>query len=311
MKKFAVLLPLLVLAACGDEAKLAQKQQEIEKLEAEITKVRAELNDAGSKIRQIEAENADLKRTPQAMLLAVKSAIDKADDAGVEQAKAALLTKFPDTPEASSAKNLVSGMVAARVAKEKEDAQLKALGFKAIPVNSSFASDNVAVTLGAAKIGNQWNFNDYGSGSEYRDAERGSSYVTAQVTFSSKIKDPNLLPLGVYTSNGGELKRLGIMGYEFTRWKDYGTFLGNYHDFGNDFSHTERIRFSMGLQVSKEDISKPLYIVAAKGACASKSENRFGNPPIRYSAASCVVPPEKLTIESFSSGQFGVLKRID
>lgn len=63
--------------------------------------------------------------------------------------------------------------------------------------------------------------------------------------------------------------------------------LGNYHDDANDFAHKTSIRFSMGLQVPIEAITKPLYIVASSSGCADRSSERFGNPPVSYSTYSC------------------------
>ena len=109
----------------------------------------------------------------------------------------------------------------------------------------------------------------------------------------------------------GELKRVGVMGFEFVSWKNYATFLGNYHDTGNDFANSERIRFSMGLQVKNEDLSKPLYLVAAKTGCADRSEDRFGNPPVKYYTYSCNSFPDVLSVEDFSKGELGIIKRLD
>lgn len=147
---------------------------------------------------------------------------------------------------------------------------------------------------------------------EYRSAERGSRYITANVTYSSKSKDPRLAPLIVYASNGGELKRLGVMGFEFVSWSSYATFLGNYHDNANDFAHKASIRFSMGLQVPNDSIAKPLYIVASSSGCADRHSDRFGRPPVSYATYSCdQSAPGVLRAADFKEGRFGIVKRID
>jgi hypothetical protein len=102
------------------------------------------------------------------------------------------------------------------------------------------------------------------------------------------------------------------MGFEFVRWSSYATFLGNYHDDGNDFAHTASIKFSMGLQVDNGAISKPLYIVASSIGCANRSSNRFGNPPVSYYTYDCdKAAPSVLHAGDFKDGRFGLVKRID
>ena len=101
------------------------------------------------------------------------------------------------------------------------------------------------------------------------------------------------------------------MSYEFYKWKDYGTYLGNYSDYSNDFSRTKRIRFDVGeqLQVSKY-IGKEIYLVVSKKEKASRQSTRIGNPEIEYSPYSIDVDiPEILDIETFEKN-FILVKRL-
>lgn len=301
---------ILALTGCGDGEEIYKKKAE--SLRSEVESLRGEVSGAKYRIVELEQENKILKETPPIFLAKVKTAIANGDEAAATNALAALTSRFADSTEAAAGTSFLQKMVRDREAKEQEERRLAALGMKAIPVKGTFTADDTAVTLQSAQITGQWSFNNYGSEYEYRTAERGSRYITASVAYSSKSKDPKLAPLVVYASNGGELKRLGVMRYEFVRWESYATFLGNYHDDGNDFAHTASIRFSMGLQVDDAAISKPLYVVASSTGCAERSSDRLGNPPVSYRTYSCdSAAPSVLHASDFKEGRFGIVKRID
>lgn len=300
----------LSLAGCGDGGEMYKK--EAESLRSDVQSLQAEITSAKNRIAQLEQENTTLKETPPVLLAQVRKASDSGDEAATQAALASLTSRYPDSAEAKTGSAFLQKMVRDREAKEQEARRLATLGMKAIPVKDSFTADDSSVSLQSAQITGQWSFNDYGDRYEYRSAERGSKYITAKVTYSSKSKDPRLAPLVVYASNGGELKRLGVMGFEFVSWSSYATFLGNYHDEANDFAHKASIRFSMGLQVPNEAITKPLYIVASFSGCADRSSDRFGNPPVSYSTYSCdQAAPSVLHANDFKEGRFGIVRRID
>lgn len=300
----------LSLSGCGDSGEVYKKQAE--SLRVDVKSLQAEISAAKGRIAQLEQENTALKETPPVLMSQVRKAVDSGDEPALKAALELLTSRYPDSPEAATGNGLLQRMVKDRDAKEQEARRVAALGMKAIPVKSSFSADDSAVTLQSAQLAGQWSFNDHGDEYEYRSAERGSRYITAKVTYSSKSKDPRLAPLIVYASNGGELKRLGVMGFEFVSWSSYATFLGNYHDDANDFAHKASIRFSMGLQVPNEAITKPLYIVASSAGCANRSSDRFGNPPVSYSIYSCEqAAPKVLRTSDFTEGRFGIVKRID
>lgn len=300
----------LSLTGCGDGGEVYKK--EAEGLRSDVESLQAEITAAKGKIAKLEQENTALKETPTVLLAQVRRASDSEDEAATRVALASLTSRYPDSAEAETGSSFLQEMVKDREAKEKEAHQLAALGMKAIPVKASFEADDSSVSLQSAQITDQWSFNNHGDEYEYRSAERGSKYITAKVTYSSKSKDPRLAPFVVYASNGGELKRLGVMGFEFVSWSSYATFLGNYHDDANDFAHKPSIRFSLGLQVPNEAITKPLYIVASSSGCADRSSDRFGNPPVSYSTYSCdQSAPNVLRAGDFKDGRFSIVKRID
>lgn len=300
----------LSLTGCGDGGETYKK--EAEDLRSDVKSLQAEITAAKGRIAQLEQENTTLKETPPVLLAHVRKAYDSGDEAATRAALASLTSRYPDSAEAATGSGFLQKMVKDREAKEQEARRLAALGMKAIPVKGSFTADDSSVSLQSAQITGQWSFNDHGDEYEYRSAERGSKYITAKVTYSSKSKNPRLAPLVVYASNGGELKRLGVMGFEFVSWSSYATFLGNYHDDANDFAHKANIRFSMGLQVPNEAITKPLYIVASSSGCADRRSDRFGRPPVSYATYSCdQAAPDVLRATDFNEGRFGIVTRID
>lgn len=298
-----------LLSGCGDGGE--QYKREADTLRTEISGLRSELSKATEHLKQLESENFELKQTPQVLLAKVRALIGAKDEAAAKLAQDDLTARHPGSPEDLVGRGLYSDMIKAREASEKELARLASLGFKAIPIKSVFEGSSSTVDLKSAQIANTWKFNDHGDEYEYRTADRGTKYVTAQVVYSSRDNAPKLIPIALYSSQAGKLKRVGVMDFEFVSWKSYATFLGNYHDTGNDFANSERIRFSMGLQVKSEDMSKPMYVVASKTGCADRSEDRFGNPPVKYSIYSCSSFPELLSVEDFSKGELGIIKRLD
>ena len=83
--------------------------------------------------------------------------------------------------------------------------------------------------------------------------------------------------------SNSELTYLTTLDYEFTRWDDYGTYLGNDADFRNDFSHTKTIRFEIGSQISEEKIkNNPIFVVAGNENIFYRKYDRFERPPVRY-----------------------------
>lgn len=67
--------------------------------------------------------------------------------------------------------------------------------------------------------------------------------------------------------------------------QNFGAFLGNYADYGNDFAHTATIRFEVGYEANEQDVKQPVYIFATLQGCNERGYDRFGNPPDSYSSS--------------------------
>ncbi len=242
---------------------------------------------------------AELSNTPQMRLNRGQNfdSQNKLTDAKEEYRK--LIEKYPSTEEAKKANVYITEIERRESEKLKAEEKKKLLGFKAIKENSSISVGDIKVNFNNITLGNQWVFDSYGTEWRYRSAERGEIYILSKIAISSESKNPDLPPISVYKISNGGLTLLGTMDYEFSRWKDYGTYLGNYADFKNNFAYTKTIAFSCALPVSKTDIDdEAVFIVVKKVNCFSRSEDKFKNPPVSYSEGSCEVK-STLTVDDF------------
>ena len=85
---------------------------------------------------------------------------------------------------------------------------------------------------------------------------------------------------------------------EFARWDDYGSYLGNDHDFGNDFAKTSSVRFKIGKEVAEEIVKGPYALIMKKENALNRNYERFNNPPISYIGS--VDYPYTLKLEDFT-----------
>jgi hypothetical protein len=295
-KVFPWLVLLAVLAFAPAAA--ADYVTELEALRAEVARLRT--------------ENAQLRQTPALMAAEVDAAI-KAGDA--EKAKAALgrLTdKYPLSAETAQARKRVDALLARQQAAQEEAKRMAALGFKALKTSPYFRHGETSMGLTATGVVRRWIFDWHGDGWKFLDAERGRKFVTATVTVNSKSKDPLLFGIGAYVADGGKLIHVGKARYRFTRWRDYGAFLGTQADFRNDFSHSSRIPFSIGISVADEELKRrPLYLIATREGCNRRLYERFGQPPIQYVQSNCNSLKPTLTLADFKDGSLAVIKRLE
>ena len=198
--------------------------------------------------------------------------------------------------------------------KERQKEELKkSLGFKILKPISKIELENLTLSFSDIQFKKSFTFDSYGDRYFYRSAERGSKYLTARVSITSKIKDPNLPHILAYRLKNGILENITPLGleYRFRRWEDYGSYLGNSADYGNDFSHTKTIHFSLGYEVEESKYKDyPIYIVLHKKLNIERKYERFDNPPVSYSSESYGFKKE-LTVDDFDEiGDYILIKRI-
>ncbi len=131
------------------------------------------------------------------------------------------------------------------------------------------------------------------SGTEWRlyTAERGNKYLTSNIEITSSEKEPLLPCIFLYKYDNGSLIYVGTFDYKLYHWEDYATYLGNYHDNHNDFKYQTTVKFSIGFQVDEKMLmSSTLLVLLKKQNSIERSEDRFENPPVQYSASNCITP---------------------
>ncbi len=215
---------------------------------------------------------------------------------------------FPNSAEASASEALLTRIEDLQEAKRKEEERIKALGFKAIPEQTTIKVDYNTVTLSNISVGNRFVFDAYDDRWFYRDADRGSKYVTMQMSVTSTSHYPDLPQFAAYSIKGDQMTLIGKFDTRYARWSDYGSYLGNYHDSSNDFSKVSTVKFKLGLEVDNETLSRPYAIVLMKKNVLSSHYERFENPPYSYIGSANY--PSQLSLDDFKE-QYVIVKRFN
>lgn len=297
MKSFAtslmVALGVFLVYSCSSKSEMNSKVAEIEKkYQDSLTAVRNELQEAKSKI-EVLSYPADQRFSHITELFNAQE---------YEKAKreiAELRNVFPNAPENTECAKMLEKIAAIEAAKKAEEERIKALGFKAIPQKTSIKIGYNTITLSSISIGRTFTF-DYRSDEwTYREADRGTKYISAAMAVTSTDHDPNLPQFAVYKIEGGQMVYEESFDTEFARWEDYGTYLGNYHDSRNDFAKVSTVKFKIGVQISDGVLSKPYAIVVKNENGLTSSYDRYKNPPKSYVGS--VSYPRTLSVEDFTN----------
>ena len=297
-----VLLLLLLLVSCINKSGNSSQIVEIEKkYQDSITALMSQLEQANQQIELLKFP-AD-QRLNKAKTLMESGDLEKALSE-IQQLKKI----FPNSQEASSSGALVSKINEIKEEKRKEEERIKALGFKAIPEQTTIKIDYNTIVLSGISVGNRFIFDAYDDRWFYRDADRGSKYVTMQMAVTSTSHDPNLPQFAVYLISGGTMKLIREFDTEYARWRDYGAYLGNYHDSTNDFAKVSTVKFKLGAQVDNESLSKPYAIVLMKKNVLYSHYDRFANPPCSYIGSANY--PSSLSLDDFKS-KYAIVKRFN
>ena len=219
-----------------------------------------------------------------------------------------LETIFPNAQETTTALGLVPEINSKVEAKKKDEEMRKALGFKGVPQKMSFDIDYNKITLSKMSISKTFVFDAYGDQWFYRDADRGTKFVTSAMSVTSTAKDPRLPQLAVYKVDGDKLTYVSVLETQFARWEDYGSYLGNYHDSGNDFQKVSTVRFKVGVQVEDEILAGPFAVVVKKENALVRTTDRFANPPVSY--VGLVLYPQQLSLSDFDSDKDYIMVKL-
>lgn len=271
----------------------------------------AERAEMQAKIDSLEQVVADLRDTPERRLLDARTHESAGRIDSAEAAYRSLVERYPTSEEAEEGRAVLARLEEERAAERAEAERRQRLQFLALPVERTVEVGPVEVSIRGVSIRDRWIFDRYDNRWHYRDARRGSKYVVAELTVTADADshNPSLPPVVVYRVDGDRLQRVGVAEYRFYAWRDYGSYLGNYADYSNDFAHSSRIRFTAGIEVPSETTDEPLYVVVGKSGCVRRRSNDYGNPEVYYSESSCS-PPQSLTVDQ-AEQSFEVIQRFN
>src|SRR5690554_4627485 len=277
-----------MLFGCSD----GETEKQLFELKAELEKTKAELNSCS-------AELTEIKNTAENRFNRAEKLLSENNFDGARVEFQGIVENYKGTYDATVASKELE-KIDKTIEQQRIDAERKkALGYKILEPASNVRYGSLSLHFERVSIGKRWSFDDYGHEYFLRDAQRGNKHVLARVSITSEVNDPTLPPILVYNMDNGELNLLGTLGYKFRRWKDYGSYLGNYADYGNDFAHSKTIHFNCGLELSEDSLkSGTVFVVLKKQGCFNRVISNFGNPKVAYSEDSCN-PKKILTVEDF------------
>lgn len=253
------------------------------------------------KLELCEKENEDLKNTPDLRLAKAKTLQSEGKYQDAKSELTELMNVFPGTAEAETAKIMFDQITKDEEKLKAEEERLKNMTFSEIKSSMKINYDQLTLNFVSVATNSTWTFDNYGSSYRYYSAERGFIYLVAKVNITSKENYPDLPPIIAYQLVSGKLEKIGTLSYKFARWKDYGSYLGNYADYGNDFAQTPTVYFSCGLNLS-EDVAykKPIFVVVQNKGCFTRKTEDFETPSVKYVEGSCT-SKSTLSIEDFKS----------
>ncbi|MBE7940749.1 hypothetical protein [Ramlibacter sp.] len=295
-----LLAAALLCAGCGpsNTASAADEPGELQKLRLEVAHLRE--------------ENAQLRLSPGLLGREVDEALRAGDAQRVHASLRTLSQNFPVSPETETMTQRVAAFDKARDAQAEAERRLAAQGLKALPVAGTLNAGDTTLALSSAALLHRWVFDSWGEGWRFEDAEKQHRLLVARVTVSSRQREPALFGLAAYVADGARLRRVGELRYRFSRWSDYGAFLGTHADFRNDFAHSWRVPLTAAVSLPEQDLQrKPLFLVATAEGCHQRGYERFGQPPVFYTPKPCASLKEVLEPGDFLSGKLVLLRRLD
>ena len=298
MKAIIIIFLLTMLFSCTNNGNLNQ-DPETKKYQDSLAILKKQLAEANGQIEILKFP-AD-QRLEKIVELFNAQEYEKAQKEIQE-----LKNVFPNAKENEEAAKYSEKITSAIAAKKAEEERIKAMGFKALPEQSTIIIDYNTVSFSGIKVGSQFTFDAYDDRWFYRDADRVYKYVSLQMSVTSTSHNPDLPQLAIYIISGDKMNLLSTFDTRFARWRDYGAYLGNYHDSSNDFSKVSTIRFKLGVQVADNWLTKPYAIVLMKKNVLSYHYDRFNNPPISYVGSAGY--PSNLSLSDFSSNYVVVKK---
>lgn len=247
----------------------------------EIIKLKDELEECQKDLQKLENSPHSLLQTANQYF-----AVNKYSNA--KEVLNKILQNYSGTPESVKALELMEKIEQFEKQKNKKAEEKRSLGFKTLIENNNIEFDKMVVKFNSITPQSKWIFDNYGNGYKYLESKRGERFITAQVTISSEDIKPLLPPIAVYKLVNNNLALIGTADYEFSKWENYSTYLGNHHDTKNDFEYTKSISFSIGYAMNSDVLSNEIiFLVIKKEGCFTRVSKRLNNPPVYYSSVDC------------------------
>jgi hypothetical protein len=150
---------------------------------------------------------------------------------------------------------------AAQLQKKQRQAWVKKLRRAKRKTHRTFEGATFKVTK--ASVRGDWptdRYYGYSSSWSVRKARKTNRYVVIDVVVSSK-GNPGLPRILAYTKTGDRLTYVGVADVAFYSWSSHACSIGLHHDPKNDFAYTDSVKFTYGIQVSREAAKGPIFLV--------------------------------------------------
>ncbi len=286
---------------------LKDKLTEASAIKLELENVKSSLE---SQIETLKAENLKLSNTPERRLTQINNLIENKSEAQAILFITELKKDFPQAGEVVKAEKLLAAMQT-KIREDREVAERKErLGFKVLKDINTFQVPGLKLSISQPQITGRWISDSYDDSYHYKNAKRDHRFITAKVSITAEkdIKDPKLPGFGVYEVSGKNLELITSVEYEFVRWKDYGSYLGNYSDYRNDFAYTATIPFTIGAEVPNEKLKQPMYLIAARSNCHKRVSRSLPPAAAYFDYCDNNEVKKTLSLDDITSDNYFVIK---
>lgn len=222
--------------------------------------------------------------TPAFALLIGRKALERG---ALDSARAQfelVVKRWPSSAEADQARAELQKLDAGDNATHDQDlADLK--GMKR---PQTVSVDDVTVKSAGTKAARQWYFDFSPVGNRNATAEKGDAFAILDFDVSSKSKDPDLPCIVAYVraADSNVFEEGRRLEFRLRRWDSYESQLGLNHDLGNDFAHTDTVKFSGGVAMDETwPRKKFVYFAALRKATLERKDTPHGDYPIEFDGA--------------------------
>lgn len=323
LKPSRLLLMAAVFAACGvdDRGTLveaaAAAQAELATCRSSEATLRGQRDELQARIAEAEDRIEELETTPSMRLARALAVLEDGHEVEGRRILTELVNLHPTSEEAVMASERLAVLEreaaerrAAEVAEAERRRRIAQEGFAALSQDRSPEIGGVRLRFEDVRLADRFVFDRYRDRWHYREPTRGHSMAIAGVRVTSPdSQNPRLPLLAICVADGGMATCTRRLDWRLRRWRDYGAYLGNYSDNNNDFRHNETVRFSVGGEFPDPPDGAEVYLVASREPCVERVEDRWGRPPVRYSAQECRIAV-RLTAAELDE-QFIVVDRLE